>query len=239
MTFRRRLTYFAHLFKAVFKQHHLKLRPLLMRLIPNNSVVIDVGGHAGQFAKLFTHIVKQGHAFTFEPGQYALSILRYAIKFNFINNVTITPLGLSDKCESQPLVVPIKSSGVVRFGLSSFGKTENDQACEQDIVNTTTLDDFCSKQKLDRIDFIKADIEGWELRMLEGGRQCLSKYRPALMIEVSEQHLNRAGDSVHKLWEFMQTLNYKPHITNSDCSKFNMLAKPQEGDIFWLPAETL
>lgn len=235
MNFRRRLTFFAHLFKAVFKQHHLQLHPLLNSLIPADGIVIDVGGHAGQFTKLLSRIAKRGHVYTFEPGQYALSILQYAIKFNFINNVTIIPLGLSDKCESQSLVVPIKSSGVVRFGLSSFGKIGNDQDCEKEIVNTTTLDTFCSERNLDRVDFIKADIEGWELRMLEGGYQCLSTYRPAIMVEVSQQHLNRAGDSVQKLWEFMQTLNYKPHTTNSDCVEFVLLDTPQEGDIFWLP----
>ncbi len=237
MTPRRRLTYFAHLFKAVFKRHHLRLRPILKNFIPENGIVIDVGGHAGQFAKLFSRIATRGHVFTFEPGHYALSILRSAIKYNFLNNVTIIPLGLSDKCKSQSLAVPIKNSGVVRFGLSSFGQIDDTQAYEHETVKTTTLDKFCSEHRLERLDFIKADIEGWELRMLEGGCKSLSKYHPAIMIEVSQQHLNRAGDSVQKLWEFMQTLNYRPYITNPNGTGLISLDIAKEGDIFWLPSE--
>jgi tRNA A58 N-methylase Trm61 len=84
MIFRRNLTYFTHLFKAIVKQHHSDLRPVLKGNIPEDGVVIDVGGHAGQFSKLFSRLVPQGHVYTFEPGQYALSILRKAIKLNRI-----------------------------------------------------------------------------------------------------------------------------------------------------------
>ena len=153
MIFRRNLTHFSHLFKAVFKQHHLLLRPLLTSLIPKNGIVMDVGGHAGQFSKLFSRIVPQGHVYTFEPGQYALSILHNAIKFNRINNVTIIPLGLSDKSESLSLEVPIKEAGVVRFGLSHFGQKDDTRTYEQNIVNTIKLDEFYAQHQLQRLDF--------------------------------------------------------------------------------------
>jgi hypothetical protein len=48
--YRGRITagFFAHLFKAVCKQHHRELLPLLRPLIPADAVVLDVGAHAGQ-----------------------------------------------------------------------------------------------------------------------------------------------------------------------------------------------
>jgi FkbM family methyltransferase len=235
MIFRRNLTYFTHLFKAIVKQHHSDLRPVLKGNIPEDGVVIDVGGHAGQFSKLFSRLVPQGHVYTFEPGQYALSILRKAIKLNRIKNVTIIPMGLSDTCENLSLKVSIKESGVVRFGLSHFGQQDDTRTYEQNIVPTTTLDEFYAQNQLKRLDFIKADIEGWELRMLKGGQKCLLTYRPTLMVEVSQQHLTRAGDSVESFWKFMNDLKYQPFILAPNLTDLVPLNTQQDGDIFWLP----
>ena len=50
-------------------------------------------------------------------------------------------------------------------------------------VPTTTLEAFCSEQGLDRIDFIKIDIEGAEVQVLESSQHLLSQFRPRMMIE--------------------------------------------------------
>ena len=67
---RARLTWFAHMFKSIVKQHHRELRPALSQLINSNSVILDVGSHAGQFAKLFARLAPRGHVYAFEPGTY-------------------------------------------------------------------------------------------------------------------------------------------------------------------------
>ena len=88
-----RLSWCAHLFKACTKQHHRELRAPLSQLIDKNSVILDVGSHAGQFAKLFAQLGPDGHVYAFEPGSYALSILRPAIRFNRLS-VPPVPAGM-------------------------------------------------------------------------------------------------------------------------------------------------
>jgi len=61
LTFRQKLTWCAHFFKAATKQHHREMLPLLRRYIGADAVVIDVGAHAGQFAKLFAGLAVRGH----------------------------------------------------------------------------------------------------------------------------------------------------------------------------------
>ena len=56
-------------------------RPAIAALWPTlkgESVVLDVGAHAGQMAKLFAGLVPRGHVYAFEPGAYALAVLRGA-----------------------------------------------------------------------------------------------------------------------------------------------------------------
>lgn len=50
-------------------------------------------------------------------------------------------------------------------------------------VPTTTLAAFCSEREINRIDFIKVDIEGAEIELLESPKGLLSRLRPRLIIE--------------------------------------------------------
>ena len=82
----------------------------------------------------------------------------------------------------------------------------------------------------------KADIEGWELRMLTGGADTLAKFRPVLWIEAVDHHLARAGDSLAAVWTFLTDLDYRAYQGTADGS-LAALSAPCEGDILWIPAE--
>ena len=51
-------------------------------------------------------------------------------------------------------------------------------------MKTSTLDHFASERAIDRLDFVKIDVEGKEIGILEGGRETLSRFTPALILEV-------------------------------------------------------
>ena len=51
-------------------------------------------------------------------------------------------------------------------------------------VKTSTLDQFASEQSIDRLDFVKIDVEGKEVDILEGGKNIFSHFTPALILEV-------------------------------------------------------
>ena len=76
LTWRARATYLAHAFKAVTRQHHQEITPVLQRWVTPEAVVFDVGGHAGQFAKLFAKMARRGQVYSFEPGGYVPEIDR-------------------------------------------------------------------------------------------------------------------------------------------------------------------
>ncbi len=80
-----KITYYvAHLFKALTKQHHQEYIPLLKSVISDDSIIIDVGAHAGQFTKLFSTIVPNGRVYAFEPGSYTSSILNKVILLHIL-----------------------------------------------------------------------------------------------------------------------------------------------------------
>lgn len=234
--YRGRITagWFAHLFKAVFKQHHREMRPLLTQLIPDDAVVFDVGAHAGQYTKLFARLARRGRVYAIEPQSYARRILRTAIRLNRLRNVEILPVALGATSDTATLTIPVKASGSYGFGLAHLGPHTRDGFTETESVAVTTLDALVTKLSLTRLDFIKADIEGWEQAMVEGGRTTLARFRPPLLIELNDEHLKRAGGNVAALWRMLIDLGYRAYAGEPSGAA---LDQPREGDILFLPPE--
>jgi len=231
---RARMTYFAHLFKACVKQHHKEMQPILSRLLPEDGVVFDIGAHAGQFTKLFSKMVPQGHVYAFEPGSYALSILKKALWFNRIRNATILPFGFGDAEDRRILSMPIKASGSCGFGTTHLGEAQADGQFINEEVYITTVDKIVEVRELERLDFIKADIEGWEMRMLVGAKQTLETLKPALLIEMTAHALARAGDTPKSLSDYLWGLGYQPYAPSDEVLDFLPVSSLAEGDVFWL-----
>ena len=233
--YRGRITpgFFAHLFKAAFKQHHRALLPLLRPLIARDAVVLDVGAHAGQYAKLFAKLAPHGRVYAVEPQSYARRILRVALALNRFGNVTILPLALGAKPGRTRLTIPVKPSGSYGFGLAHLGPSARAGLAETEEVVVETLDALAKRLKLERLDFIKADIEGFEQAMIEGARQTLKRLKPALLLEFNREHLARAGGSVAGLWKMLKGLGYRPFDPGVGAN-LAPISRPRQGDILWL-----
>jgi FkbM family methyltransferase len=152
-----------------------------------------------------------------------------------LRNVEVCPLGLSDRAGAETLSVPVKRSGSMGFGLSHLGAAVRESVAEP--ITLATLDAFAAEKKLARLDFIKADIEGWEMRMLAGGAATIARFRPALLLEVQAAHLDRAGDTPSGLWSFFAPLGYEAQLVLPESSRIRLAPAPEarEGDVLWTP----
>jgi FkbM family methyltransferase len=228
-------SWLAHLYKAVTQQHHKELIPILRSVLRPDAVIFDVGAHAGQFAKLFASLAPAGRIWSFEPGSYARSILGMALWLNRVGNVTVVPMGLGESCSIGTLTLPVKRPGSYGFGLAHLGPSEarwSRVAAEP--IALGTIDRFVESQSIDRLDFIKADIEGWEAAMLRGGLATLARLQPILLLELSADHLARAGDSLDGIFTTLRDLGYAPFLPDRS-GRLAPLAAMNEGDIWWLP----
>jgi len=236
---RARLTYWAHLFKALARQHHTELIPILRPVLPPDGIVFDVGAHAGQMAKLFALMAPKGHVHAFEPGAYALSILRPMVRLKGRGRISIDPIAFGAQPGTLTLTTPIKKSGSLGFGLSHLGPSGTERGGEGDNVYrhevaVETVDRYVAAKGLQRLDLIKADIEGWEMQLLLGATETLAKLRPVVFLEAVDFYLARAGDSRTGLWTFMREHGYRPHRLEPGLPVFEPEA---DGDVVWVPAE--
>ena len=231
LTFRQRSDWVAHVLKAGFQQHHRDLIPVFAPHISEDSVIIDVGAHAGQFARLFSGMAPKGQVWSFEPSEYARSVMTSAAAIRRIDNITLVPMGLSDSPGELVLHTPVKKAGGLGFGAAHLGEDDGSRPTVAQTVRLTTLDAFVAEHAIGRVDFIKADIEGWELHALRGAEKVLARDEPALFLEVSDAHLVRAGESAQGLFDWLGARGYAAYST--DRQRIETYVEP--GDFLFLP----
>lgn len=156
---------------------------------------------------------------------------------NRIRNVSLLPVALSDSPGSMALSIPVKRSGSLGFGLAHMGDDPSGRAVVRHEVPALTLDSLAAQLQLPRVDFIKADIEGWEMRALAGAAGVLEQHRPTLLLEVQDDFLARAGDDRQALFGFLGDLGYRAHALDTDTGDIRPLAEPEEGEILFAHRE--
>lgn len=141
--------------------------------LQEGNVVLDCGANMGMFSALASS--KGCKVYAFEPIQYIIGT--YLTKTAELNdNITICPYALSDKEQELTFQINETNLGASRF----LEKNTKDLPTQK--VSATTLDQFVAKANLDRVDFIKADIEGAERYMLQGATETIRRFGPKLSI---------------------------------------------------------
>ena len=156
------------------------------KYIPHGGVVIDGGANIGTYSAAFCKLVgDEGRVYSFEPNPPAFTCLYInapkAKKFMFA-------LGEKDGfCDMATNL---------NYGASHLKEGNNIAIRPLDFLN------------LDRCDFIKLDLEGYELFALKGATETIKKYRPVLALEVSPNHMSRFDITPNELYEYLDSIDY-------------------------------
>lgn len=146
--------------------------------VADGDTVIDAGGCYGETALYFAHKPGiNGRVFSFEFMPDNISV--------FERNLELNP-GLAKRIEIVPY--PLWSSSGQELYVEGVGPaahiTPNPKATNAKKVKTLRIDDLATGKQLERVDFIKMDIEGAELEALKGAEETIRRYRPKLAISV-------------------------------------------------------
>jgi FkbM family methyltransferase len=155
------------------------------------------------------------HAVEAAPG--TAELLRRNVAANPRYTIHVHELALADVEGELEFTAFEAGSGLSSLVSSSSGTV----VC----VRATTLDTLTAS--LGRVDLVKLDLEGAELRALQGARRLLSEDRPALMIELEPEHLKRQGGSIGALESLLRAAGYEA---------FGIVAG--EGDLRFVPFES-
>ncbi|HEX5053479.1 MAG TPA: FkbM family methyltransferase [Planctomycetota bacterium] len=174
------------------------------RLCAPDGVVADVGGNIGTTTLSFAACVPNGRVHVFEPSRDMLSILRRNLELSGLRNVTVHDFGLADAPSRGHLQVATAGNPGSAYFVDD---AEHGAASEADEIEVKRLDDVLAGAA--RLDFVKIDVEGYELRVLRGASALLARHRPAVLFEVNEAALRRAGASGREVCDFLLGRGYR------------------------------
>lgn len=186
--------------------------------VHKGEIVLDGGANVGVFVR-FALNAGAKLVVAIEPGPENIECLRRNFKTEIeAGRVIVYPKGIWDKEEILTLRIDPNNSAADSVVLKTEGQTKTVQ------VPLTTIDKMAEELKLERIDYIKFDIEGAEPNALLGGSASIAKYKPRL--SVSAYH---AADHAALIPEIIKKIrgDYKMECGPCNESKQEYLIRPE------------
>lgn len=147
-------------------------------LAGSGAVFLDIGANVGTHSLYMSRYAAQVHAF--EPWALARDRLNASLAVNNIKNIHVHPFGLGDDEAELPFFAPDSAN----LGTGSFCQGVNVNK-PQASLRIRRGDDTLAQLGLTRIDVIKIDTEGFEIKVLNGLRDTLWRHAPVLVVEIA------------------------------------------------------
>jgi len=158
--------------------------------VAKGDVFLDVGAHIGKYTIPIAKIVgENGLVIAVEPHPINYKTLLENIRLNGLKNVIALNIAAWSENRKMTLFIGDKTS---------LHSTKKDFGRGSIIVNAKALDNVLNELKVERVNWIKIDVEGAEFEVLKGLQNTLRKQRPTLIVEIWEEQ-NKIEDFISKL----------------------------------------
>jgi FkbM family methyltransferase len=209
----------------IFFQHYEKEEAeIISSYVKKGMRVLDIGANIGYFTLLMAQKVgANGRVYSFEPNPRMVSQLKKNIGLNKDLNdgrIKLQDIALGNSEGESDFYSPVRGAE----GVGGLKDTKRAEFGELFRVRVSKLDTWISEEKIEKIDFVKMDVEGGELDILLGAPIMLGKMRPTILFEVVELNTAPYGYSGKDIFEYLRLYSYQ--IMPLSCG-YNFLATPE------------
>jgi FkbM family methyltransferase len=173
---------------------------VLRRLVAPGDVFVDVGAHDGIYSILVEDAAGPENVHSFEPIPTTFERLRRRRR-----GASVHRMALSSSVGTAPMRIPTIRGRVTatRASLEQSLRESGEEGWESAMVPVSTLDVMVEDLGLDRLDWLKIDVEGHEMEVLEGASETIRRFHPVLIIEIEQRHhdwpIQRAFERIRRL----------------------------------------
>ena len=147
---------------------------LLLHFSRNAKNVIIAGAYFGDQAILVANNIKTcGVCHTFEPNKNNSDLIVENARLNGLKNILINNLALWNKSNEK----------LIFDGEDALASTVVSLSTTDNVLHTITMDDYVKQNNVDNINLIMIDVEGSEVKVLEGAKEILVKDKPVVVFE--------------------------------------------------------
>lgn len=168
--------------------------------VKSDDVVIDAGANCGHLSIFFSKLVgHNGKIFAFEPDKFNIKRINENRKLNE---------DLSDNIITEDLLLWNNNEFIDFYEAGTVGSSAvwipNAEHCVK--KQAVTIDSWVKKNNIQKLDFIKMDIEGAEIEALDGCFETIKKLKPNFAI--ASYHIVNGDKTYIKVEQFFKTMNY-------------------------------
>lgn len=189
----------------------------LPQFLSKDAVFLDIGANVGAYIFSLESHLKPENIYAFEPNHQLYKRLK-----RLFPNSHISDIALSDNNTEAEFKIPVINGKNVhtRGTLQTDFHEQDEEKTILQKVKVRKLDDL--KINFSRLDFIKIDVEGNEMRTLFGAKETIRKHRPILMVEMEQRH--------HKtpIWQYISEIeswDYKAYFLDRDLLELSKLTE--------------
>lgn len=169
----------------------------------HDPVIFDVGANIGTIAIWLSKIFKMGQIYCFEPQRQIFYQLAGNISINNLYNIDAFNYAVSDE---QGFIMAKEPNYYSNhdFGTFSFVENKVETTDKNLIVPCITIDQFVENYRLEKVDLLKIDAEGMDVKVLAGARNTIERFGPVIYVE----HFDNVTSSLDKIKELLIEYDY-------------------------------
>lgn len=187
---------------------------LLDQLDLDGKVVYDIGAHTGAYSLFFSRQVgPRGTVVAFEPQSDNFAGLAQRLRRNGVSNVRALEVALGARAELRQLYALPGMSTTPSLAADARTLLRRRAGC----VRVEALDQLVARLRLPLPHFVKIDVEGLEVEVMEGAADTLARSRPGLLIEVHGADREHKTRRVQELASLLGRLGYQ--ITHAESGR--------------------
>ena len=181
-------------------------------------IIIDIGSHLGVMSVTMAKLAgPKSTLYCFEPTPATYRIFREVIELNHLEDRIIP---FPDAVSDRPGQVEFYVTDIEGHNSNTLIKYRNGSGNETPVtVNTISVDEFKLHKNISKIDFLKIDAEGAEMKVLRGARKTFLKDRPFAILALHPIAIASAGDTLPAIWDLLTEYRYAVYLHSSLMSK--------------------
>ena len=221
--------------RAIRKNYEKELK-FIDKFSDKSKDALDIGVYRGVYSYKLAKFFNFVHSF--EPNPLLFPYLNKNLK-KIINNIELYNFALSNNNGETLLKLPIRSKSIFstnieelyQLGAASIHPKKNFNKFKEIFVKKKKLDEFKINNK---IGFIKIDVEGHEIEVIDGAKKTILDNMPVLLVEIEERH---SQISVEKSVEYIKKFGYQCFfVKDENLVSFNNITDTKsENNYFFIP----
>ena len=188
--------------EGLFETHNVQL---MCALAVDGSVVYDIGANIGLMALPVLRMRKTVMVVSFEPSPNSLPYLRKTWEASSVRDRWVLVPEAAGASKGR---VTMRISRPELGAFDGIADTERVPVVGSVEVNMRTIDEDWANRGYPPVSVIKVDVEGYEMDVLRGAKNCIDCCKPWILTEVFEQNWKAHGKEGADLLEFAQDTNY-------------------------------